>query len=418
MKKAMILGAGRGQIPIMNICHDYGWYVLAISPEGNYPGLNVADKVCYLDVKNKEVVLEVAKKEKIQAVLTDQLDAGVQTAAYVAEKMGLPGITSEVALKFTNKYIMRQEAKKIGVNVPYAVSVFKLEDALTLLNNDPQLKFPLMMKPVDNAASKGVYKVKCIDDVIKKFESSKRYSGSGEVIMERFIEGREYVVEAFTRDYEVKNLVVGHRDYFQIPDTFIPNATVFIDADSANSDLEKRLKAINKALVTGYGLKFGITHGEYIYNENEDRIYLVEIAARGGGVFISSDLIPGASGVNANDLLVREALGINERHDIKIEKGASAYFCYLTPRGTVTALNGVNEVEQINGVIRAFFDNIGIGTVSNSITDKSSRKGPILVRGESKAKCYDIIEQVKKTLDIKITDNGQDHNVIWHDITN
>jgi carbamoyl-phosphate synthase large subunit len=376
--------------------------------------MKVADEVCILNVKDKEAVLKAARQKSIQAILTDQLDAGVLTAAYVAENMGIKGITSEVALKFTNKFIMRQAAKDVGINVPVSVCVSDMEHVERALAENPELKFPLMMKPVDSAASKGVYKVNSIREISEKIKTSKNYSASGEVILEQFVEGQEFVVEAFTRDYEVTNLVVGHRDYFQIPGTFIPNATVFLDAESANSKLEERLKETNKKLVEGYGLNFGITHGEYMYNPEEDKIYLVEIAARGGGVFISSDLIPGASSVDANDLLVCEALGIDKKKKIQIKRGSSAYFCYLTPEGKVISLNNTEKINGMTGVIRAFFDNIEIGMVSKSITDKSSRKGPILVKGTTKQDCYDIIGNVKEILDIKVESEDEIKDVIWH----
>lgn len=414
MKKVMILGAGRGQIPIMEICRKYGWYIITVSPKGDYPGLQVADKVYFLNVIDKDAVLRAAITENIQAILTDQLDVAVQTVAYVAEKMGLPGITLDVALKFTNKCIMREEARNIGINVPQSITVACLEDLLSIMNHGNSFEFPLMMKPVDSDASRGVYKVNNINDIIAKFADSKAASGAGAVILEQYVEGKEYVVDAFTRDFEVTNLVVGHRDYFRVPDTFIPNATVFVDALSADSALEMRLKAINKQLVEGFGLKFGITHGEYIYNEKEDKIYLVEIAARGGGVFISSDLIPAASGVDANDLLVREALGIEERNEINLQTGASAYFCYLTPKGIVSRLKGIDDVHKMTNVIKAYFDNIYPGMVTDDIVNKSSRKGPILVKGRTKADCYATIECVKSVLDIEVTEQNQTYSVIWH----
>ncbi len=406
---ALILGAGRGQVPIMNLCHKYGWRVCAVSPEGNYPGLAVADKVCYANVRDEEAVLEIAKAEHAKVLLTDQLDAAVLTGAIVSEKLGLPGIGAKVATAFTNKYVMRKCAAELGINVPACVTVTTFAEVEQALSD---LSFPLIMKPVDSAASRGVFKVNSIDEIAEHFDYTKSCSKTDTVIIEQFIEGSEYVVEAFTRNFDTTNLVVGHRDYFQISDTFIPSATVFTDAMSATSDLEKRLLATNKQLVEGYGLPFGITHGEYIYNEKEDKIYLVEIAARGGGVFISSHLIPGACGVNANDLLVREALGLPQE-GIAIQPGASAYFCYLTPSGTVTELSGLEEVEAMEDVIEAFFDNIYLGMECKSITDKSSRKGPILVSGKTKQDCYDVIEEAKKRLVIKVTNKGQLQDVIW-----
>ena len=412
MKKVMVLGAGRGQIPIMNLCKGYGWFVIAVSPDGDYPGLKVADKVIIANVKDYEQVYLKAKEEKVDAILTDQLDAGVYTASYVAEKLGLKGIGTDAALRFTNKYEMRKAAKNAGISVPESICAASFEDAKRLI--DGYLTFPLMMKPVDSAASRGVYKVNSLAELEEKFEDSIIYSKSNKIIIEQFISGKEYVVEAFTRNYNTTNLVVGHRDYFNIPETFIPNATVFVDSVSAESELEKRLKEINKKLVESFELPFGITHAEYLYNEHEDKIYLVEIAARGGGVFISSELIPAACGVNANDLLVKEALCLDDNDPIVITSGASAYFCYLTPEGVVTRLDGIDKVEGVKGVRKAFFDNIFVGMKTRSIRDKSSRKGPILVQGQTKEDCYKTIKNVKDLLEIEITDGNCVKNAIWN----
>ena len=413
MNNVMVLGAGRGQIPIMNLCHKYGWNVIAISPKGDYPGLEIADEVSYINVKDYESVLSLAREKEISAILTDQLDAGVMTAAYVAENMGLNGITTKVAEKFTNKFIMRKAAEQIGINVPFCVCVSCVEEAEAAIKDNQILNFPLMMKPVDSAASRGVYKVQDIDHLKKKFELSKNYSKSGKVILEQFINGKEFVVEAYTHNYKVCNLVVGYREYFNIPETFIPSATIFLDSKSATDDLSIRLKETNQKLVSGFGLKFGISHAEFLYDELNDKIYLVEVAARGGGVFISSDLIPAASGVNANDLLVRDVLGLKVDESIKISKGAAAYFCYLTPVGVVSSLNGIEKVNSVSGVIKGFFDNISLGMETKLITDKSSRKGPILVSGETVEECYNVIEKVKKVIDIKVKTKEEIKDVIW-----
>lgn len=414
MKKVMVLGAGRGQIPIMHLCHKYGWFVLVVSPVGNYPGLKVADEICFENVADKESVLKIAKEKGINAIITDQLDAGVGTCAYVAEKLGLNGNSFEVAEKFTDKYIMRVAALKSEINVPDSVSVSSIEELSQALEKHHSIKFPMMIKPVDNAASKGVYRVDNIEELNNKFDISRSYSKKGKVIVEQFIEGVEYVVEAYTHNNITHNLCVGHRDYFQIPGTFIPNATVFRDAESANTALENRLKYINKKLVESFGLTFGITHAEYLYSEIEDKIYLVEVAARGGGVFISSHLIPGSCGINANELLVRDALNIPGDFNIELKSGAAGYFCYLTPKGVVSKLEGIESVSNISGVIEPFFDNIELGMVTNDIKDKSSRKGPILIQGNTKDECYQIIESVKEKINIKVMSDGIEKDIIWH----
>ena len=411
MKKVMILGAGRGQIPLMDLCHKYGAYVIAVSPKGNYPGFNFCDEALYEDVKNKEAVLAKAQELSIDAIISDQLDQAVPTVAYVAEKMGLSGITCDVAKKFTDKFYMHQCARLLNINVPESFLLHNLEEAENVIKKR-QLSFPLIMKPVDGSASNGVIKVDSLDEIRLHFEYSQHFSKSKCVVLERFIEGKEFVVEAYTHNYVVCNLMVGHRDYFDIPGMFIPGATVFQDAEHIESELEKKLMVLNKKLVEGFGLKFGITHGEFLVEKGTGKIYLVEIAARGGGVFISSEIIPASTGVNANELLVKDVLNIYEEN-IKIRKGSAAYFCYLLPEGVVTKIDGCDKIKKIPGVSRAFFDNVAIGMPLGPIKDKSSRKGPVIVQGKSKEACYQVIDKVKSNLQIEVESNGKIVGALW-----
>lgn len=410
-KNALIIGAGRSQVPIIDLCHQYGYKVICVSPKGNYPGLDIADDVLYEDVKNIESILNFANEKKIDAVFTDQLDAGVLTAAYVSEKIGVKTITYETALKFTNKFIMRQCAKKAGIAVPQCVCASTIEDAMEKSKN---MTFPLIMKPVDSAASRGISKIENANDIEKFFSYAQQYSRTNSVILETFITGKEYVVEAFTKNYKTQNLIVGERTYFDIPGEFIPSTTIFRDANSADSSIENRLKQTNKHLVESFGLPFGITHAEFLYDDVSDTIYLVEIAARGGGVFISSDLIPMACGVNAIDLLTKENLGIPYEDKIVLNQGSSAYLCYLCPDGKIISIKGMPQIKDIPGVEKVFFDNISVGMQLPPIKDKSSRKGPFLIKGCTKDECLNVMKKIKSTFDISIVDSaGNSKGVIW-----
>lgn len=412
-KKIFVLGAGRGQIPIMDLCHKYGGEVYAVGPKGDYPGFEVADHCLYIDVKDKERILEEAKKIGITAIVTDQLDVAVYTASYVAQNLGLQGIGEEVALKFTNKFVMRECASQIGINVPEHFVSDSYERA-TVLIKEKGMSFPLIMKPCDSDASRGVYKLNGYEDLEKYFDSSKAFSKSGSVIIERFINGEEYVVEAFTENYKTTNLAVGKRKYFDVgEDKFIPSSTIFKDADSADSELENRLKNENLKLVKGFGLKFGITHGEYLYDRSADKIYLVEIASRGGGVFISSHLIEACCGVNVNDRLIKCVLGIEQDEIKRLKKGVSAYFCFLMPEGEIKKVEGGEEVGRMNGVIGVFLDNFKVGDVCKPITDKSSRRGPILIKADIVDECMSVFEKVKEKLKITIDDGKNVKGIIW-----
>ncbi len=401
----LVVGAGSGQVPLMNWSHDHGYAVIAVSPQGDYPGLKIADFVVEEDIRfPDEIIKHLANVGKnIACVVSDQLDEAMPTVARLSELLNLHGNGYDVALKFQDKYIMRKEAEQLGcVAVPRCVRVSECEVIPQAIVG---LKFPMMIKPLDRASSRGVYMAKDMSELIAEFPKSRKYSMKG-VIIEEFIKGREWVVEGFTVNGRTQNLIVGHREYFDVPGTFIPCATVFQDADSANSEVEKRLKRINKKLVEGFGLNFGLTHAEYIYNEDDDMIYLVEIAARGGGVCISSDLIPAACGVDSRELYMQAALG-NETTDISLSHGAAAYFCFMLPEGRVISIEGLNEIHAVPGFLRAELDNVKIGMDVSAARDKYSRKGPILVKGATKADCYKVIEEIKRYFKVFVqTANG------------
>ena len=409
-KTVVILGAGRGQLPIYEICLNLGCKVVFVTPKGDYPGIGKAE-VRYADVMDYETVYEIAQEVCADAVITDQLDAGVYSCAYASEKLGLIGIGTDVAKRFKNKHVMKKNAIKAGVAVPKFAAV-KTQNEVKNLRN--QINYPIVMKPSDNASSRGVYLVDNEEELLGYFDETKSYSSEGVVLLERFIKGTEFVVESFTKNYEVTDLIIGHTDYFELPKRFIPRGRVFKDVCVADSYIEKKVLEVNDKFIKYCGLPFGITHGEYIYNYEEDKVYLVEIAARGGGEFISGVLIPLASGIRANKMMVYHTLGYE--YDIPKEHlgKSAAYFSYMLPEGTIISIDGIEKVRTIEGVYDAMFDNIKIGMRTPQIRDKSSRRGPLLVKGDTETDCYKVLEAIMNELDIKVkTDNGEVEGIIW-----
>lgn len=407
-KTVVILGAGRGQMPIYEICLDLGCRVVFVTPKGDYPGIGKAE-VRYANVMDFEQVLEIAKEVGADAIISDQLDAGIFSCAFASDKMGLIGIGPEVAKRFTNKHVMRNEALKAGVAVPRFIAVSTAEEAMKA-----SISFPVIMKPSDNASSRGIYMVDGMEELLSHFAETKSYSSEGVVLLEQFIKGTEYVVESYTKDYCITNLIIGHSDYFDIPKRFVPKGRVFRDVSVANTYIEKKVLDANNKLIKSFGLPYGITHGEFIYNHEEDEVYLVEIAARGGGEFICGTLIPLASGIRANEMMVKHSLGLDYEIPAKHLGKAAAYFSYLLPEGVILSINGIDEIKKIPGVFDPKFDNVAVGMRTPPIRDKASRRGPLLVHGDTIEDCYKVREEMINRLDIRVKmDDGTIKGIIW-----
>lgn len=404
-QRVMILGAGREQVPIIQTCRQAGAEIIVISPEGNYPGFKYADRFYHYDVKDQESVLKAALAEQIDAILTDQLDAAVLTTAYVAEKLNLPGIGVDIAVKFTNKLVMRSEADRLGIKVPRYYGAGNVDEGYEAARS---IGYPVIIKPADSAASRGVFRIDNDYQLREHFAESLGFSRVQKVIIEQLLPGREFVVQSFSQDFEVSNLIIGHREFFDLPNLFIPRAAVYIDAASAQSEAEKKVLAAHAQLVKGLGLKLGIAYGEYLYNEESREAYLVEIAARGAATYTSSDLIPLACGVNANQLLVEAAMGLKVSPEPVHSHGAAAYFCFLLPPGRIISIKNSEKIKNLTGVHRICLDTVGVGMDVPAPRDKGARKGPILVYGCSKQDCRDAIEKVRAMLEIEVETSSEE----------
>lgn len=408
MKKVMILGAGKGQIPIINLAKNSGYKTIVVSVSGDYPGFKIADKSYEVDVRDKEQVLEVARKEDVDGVIADQIDIAVPTVAFVTEKMGIPSIGYDCALKFTNKYIMRNECKKLNINVPEFSNASTLEEATIICRN---IGLPIVIKPTDNAGSKGVSLIRDIEQLKKKFEQAIAFSKEKRVIIEKYIEGKEYVVEGFTSNFECTNLAIAERKYFEIQDIFVPSQTIFRPIENKS---EKHILCTNKKLVEGFGLKFGVTHSEFIVENGTGNIYLVEVAARGGGVYISSDLLPLATGIDANKLLLDIVVG--NKNEIKIENignNVSGYICFSLPKGIVKEIKGMDKIKSLPDVHSIFLDSLYIGMKTKDMTDKSMRMGPILIKSKNIELCQKTIHEIKSSLEINVETSQGTKGIIW-----
>src|SRR5262249_38525127 len=115
------------------------------------PGRAHADHFEPIDLKDKAATLALARRARVDAVMT-AADIGVPTAAYVADELGLPGCDPELALAATNKFAMRRRSERAGIPVPRYRRVTSVGDAHAIGDRD----LPLIVKPVDNCSSRGV----------------------------------------------------------------------------------------------------------------------------------------------------------------------------------------------------------------------------------------------------------------------
>ena len=409
----LILGAASLQVPIIKYVKSKGFNVIVVSIPGHYPGFELADKCIYCDIRDLDGILASIKDDEIEAVLTDETDIAVPTVAKVAKQLCLAGNDPVIAQVYSNKFKMRQECRKAGVSVPRFFHAFSREEVKYQSHN---IKYPVIIKPEDNQGSRGVFCVNNLNELLAYFDEAIKYSKSGNVIVEEFFNGNEYVVEGFVYNGEYMNFGIGQRRYFNIEGTLIPCQTIFPSNLKKESieillDAERKLHAHLKP-------SFGMIHSEYLINEETNDYILVETALRGGGVYISSHLIPLYSGVNNYDMLLNCALGKDiSLNDFKKSRknAASAYICFTLPKGEIISVEGVDEVRKLPSVKVCDVDDLTIGTLTEKMVNKTQRLGPIIVTASNRSEIEKEIIKIQNIFNIKVrVEDGSIQNIIWY----
>lgn len=199
-KKLMLLGGIRYLLPAIEAAHKHGIHVITVDYLPDNIAHKYSDEYHNVSILDKEAVLKLAQELKIDGILSYAVDPGVVTAAYVAEQMDLPFTCSyETACILQDKSRFRQFLTEHGFNAPNAKGYNNSEEALKDLDF---FNWPVIVKPVDSAGSKGVSRVDDPKDFPQAIVHALDESHNGHFIVENFLEldGYQSSADCFSVD--------------------------------------------------------------------------------------------------------------------------------------------------------------------------------------------------------------------------
>ncbi len=307
MKKLMLLGGSRYLLPVIEVAHKLGLYVITCDYLPDNIAHSHADEYCNISIIDKEAVLAVAKEKCIDGIMSFACDPGVVTAAYVAEEMGLPFQGSyESTCILQDKGRFRKFLEENGFNVPHAK---RYTDIKSPYDDIDFFQWPVIVKPVDSAGSKGVTRVDTVEELEEAINIAIDRSQSGAFIIEDFITFKGYHSSAdlFTVDGKLKFVTFSDQLFDDEADNPYTPAMI-IWPTSMDSRYQKILETEIQRLMMLLGMKTGIYNVETCVGEN-GKPYIMEVSPRGGGCKIA-ELQKLAFGVELIEREVRKAVGL------------------------------------------------------------------------------------------------------------
>ncbi len=381
MKKLMIMGAGIYQVPLIQKAKEMGIYTIAVSIPGKYPGFAIADQVCYENTVDYERILEVAKREKIDGIVTAGTDVAVITIGKVCDELGLPGLSFEAAKIASNKILMKKKYEEYGVRTARFREVSFEDD---LYEKTAELNFPLIFKAVDTSGSRGIIRVNSREEFEAARALVKASSRTNFFIVEEFIEGEEFGAQAFVYRGEVK-FILPHGDYVFQGDTGVPIGH-FAPYDLAPEIAEDTKVQLTKA-IEAMGLDNCAINADFILKDG--KTYVLELGGRSGATCLA-ELVSIYYGFDYYEKLIRAALGEDVEFPQEHAVPNASMLLRSDRDGVIRAIENDNGPDE--DVYELQFD-YGVGDEVKKFRVGPHRIGHVIAKGETLEKAVEKLDE-------------------------
>lgn len=278
-------------------CRRQGCRVLLLTEEklrdADWPR-EAVDEFYYLrrDMPAEDVrkgIAHVARTEQIDRIVAlDDFD--VELAAMLREYLRLPGMGETDARAFRDKLAMRGRARAAGIRCPEFVHVLNHRAIGDWTGRVPS---PWVMKPRSQAAAVGIRKLHGADELWQAVEAlGDRHA---DYLLEQFVPGDVFHVDSIV--YDRQPIFAMPSRYATPPMAVAHEGGIFVTRTlPADDAMVAPLREMNVRVLTGFGLRQGVSHTEFI-RAGDGELFFLETSARVGGAFIV-DVIEAASGVN------------------------------------------------------------------------------------------------------------------------
>lgn len=392
MKKLLIIGASILQLPAIKKAKELGHYVAVADFNPNAVGIPFADKFYNASTIDIDAICEVAKDFQPDGIMTLATDMPMRSIAAATSLLALPGISMDTAIKSTDKGEMIKTFKEHGVESPWFYIIEKAEQLQEVM---PRIEYPCILKPTDNAGSRGVMLVKSVDELIAAYQYSVSQSRGGFVILEEYMTGPEVSVEVMVVD--------GEPYVLQVTDKLTTGTPYFVEMGHNQpsmlpaEDVEK-IKDLACRAVKSVGINCGPSHVEIKLTPTGPK--MVELGARMGGDCITTHLVPLSTGVDMIKATIDSALGQIPNIVPTLQKGSAIRF-FNAPNGIITAIEGIDEAKDFAGVQEISFTK-NVGDEVTEIHSSVDRCGFVVAQCDSAFDAIEVCEKVEGVIEIKV----------------
>ncbi len=382
----LIFGGGALQISIIEKCKAANLFAVVIDPNPNAEGGKIADAFETVEGDAFEKTCSVVEKYSIEAIITAATDKPLVMMAQIAERYEMPFFSEETAVVATDKFLMKKVFREENIPCAKGSLIREIDDSH---------KYPLILKPRDNSGSRGIIFCQTKAEAEKGLAEAFSFSKKESILVEEFIGGKEYSIEALH--------FAGETHVLQITEKIVtphPYNVELGHIQPAELDDETKNSISNLAAKSADALNFQNCASHAEMKINDDGIFIIETSPRLGGDFITSKLVPLSTGIDMETALVKIALGEKPELESEFERTSAVfYFNFDKEKITNTAvLDGIEKREGIEDFAFSLENGMSVPEIKNSL----DRYGHIILSADNRKTLLELAGKYFKEIETAI----------------
>lgn len=354
MSKILFVGAGLFQLDGILKAQNMGCYTIAVDGNPKAEGKMIADEFYHIDVTKKDVILDLAKRKKIDGVLSIASEISLETVSYIVSEMKLIGYNYNLVQITHDKKKYYHLFKQHSINVPETI-IYKNQKCIDKLDNC-KLYY---IKPSKGSGSRGVKLVNNITRFDFNLYRKKYLYKNEDIIIQQRIEGKEMTIDGFIID-EIFYLLAVSEEINDQSKGYTFSSELIFPPEWINKNLIQKIIEFCGQIIKCFNFSgSGPIHLELIFTP-ENKFYIIDFSLRGGGFDVFTKIIEKTSGIDVLDLYIKTTIGKPIiPPNVKKFNPVTLSFVYPDKAGVIKKINGKMLEGSNNDYFLKFLYNVG-----------------------------------------------------------
>jgi len=349
-KRLLVLGGTNNAPDIKKFTEENGVVLVVAGNRFSPEIMAIADEMHDIDILNRGELENLVKEKNIDGIFVGGNEDIISSAIDVCEKCNLPFYSSRQVWDMAmNKKTFKSYCRKHGVPTMEDYEI----DETNLSESAKQLKYPVVIKPVDNCGSTGVNKCENAEQFIELYNQAKQCSRTKTVTVEEFDDGFEICVYYTFVDGKISLSSMSDKYVRGDAESFIPLSEIYAYPSQYLPLYMETVDANMRAMLLDLGIRNGITSMQGFYKDGKFKFFEMGFRLGGTAQYRYTEYI---NNINSLHMMMAYALtgkmgDCDQSMDNAMFRKPCCTLTLLSKGGTVARIEGVEEARKYDGVL-------------------------------------------------------------------